>query len=351
MDRKRTMCHFIPGLLCYSGGAWALFNLLVILYDHIFPRGAHYYYVITDLWVAARYLPAGIWLLILTAANLVLLWHALVPIRPKAIRLASGMLIGLIALAALVNMLQFYKLLARGTIQSPAVLPTSLFVTLFLAALSVQIVRNSSVRHRWTRLHIATFCLLFVAVVLAFPLLLCFTYGPTDYTLRADCAVVFGAAVRPGQVPSLALADRVDEGIRLYKNGKVDLLIMSGGGEPTSPYSEPLVMRDRAIAAGVPADKILMDPQGNNSAATVRNTATIMREQNLKTVLAVSHYYHLPRIKMLFDRAGVRHYTVPAMMTRRMPREPYFIAREVAAFYNSFFLQRVTPQKTNPPES
>ncbi len=41
---------------------------------------------------------------------------------------------------------------------------------------------------------------------------------------------------------------------------------------------------------------------------------------------------------MLFSRRGLRAYAVPARMTRRLVREPYFLAREVAAFYAWFLL-------------
>ena len=45
------------------------------------------------------------------------------------------------------------------------------------------------------------------------------------------------------------------------------------------------------------------------------------------------HYYPQPRVKLLFERAGVAAYTVPATMRRRLLKEPYFVAREVLAYY------------------
>lgn len=43
--------------------------------------------------------------------------------------------------------------------------------------------------------------------------------------------------------------------------------------------------------------------------------------------------------RMLFDRAGIRAFTVPARMSRRLAKEPYFLLREVAAYYHSFLLE------------
>ena len=51
------------------------------------------------------------------------------------------------------------------------------------------------------------------------------------------------------------------------------------------------------------------------------------------TMPAVSHFYHLPRIKMAYQRAGIEVYTVPARETRTLLKLPQFVAREVAAFW------------------
>jgi uncharacterized SAM-binding protein YcdF (DUF218 family) len=165
------------------------------------------------------------------------------------------------------------------------------------------------------------------------------TFGPTRYDRPAECAVVFGARVWNDGTPSDALADRVDESVRLYHAGRVRKLVMSGGVEPENGLSEPEVMRARAEARGVPRDAILLDDQGVDTASTVRNVARLLGREGLGSALVVSHYYHEPRAKMLFDRAGVRAWTVPATMTRRLYKEPYFIVREVAAFYHSFLLE------------
>jgi uncharacterized SAM-binding protein YcdF (DUF218 family) len=166
-----------------------------------------------------------------------------------------------------------------------------------------------------------------------------FTFGPTSYARPADCAVVFGAKVWDDGTPSLALSDRVDEGIRLYKRGLVGKIVMSGAIDERNGHSEPEVMKARAVEAGVPAGDVLLDEAGVDTSSTARNTAALMRREGLRTALAVSHYYHEPRVKMLFDRSGVRVYTVPAKMTRRLLKEPWYIVREILAYYHSWLFQ------------
>jgi hypothetical protein len=57
-------------------------------------------------------------------------------------------------------------------------------------------------------------------------------------------------------------------------------------------------------------------------------------------LLAVSHGYHLPRIKAAYRRSGVEVYTVPARETRTLARKPVLIAREVVATWAYFFRYR-----------
>jgi uncharacterized SAM-binding protein YcdF (DUF218 family) len=62
--------------------------------------------------------------------------------------------------------------------------------------------------------------------------------------------------------------------------------------------------------------------------------------------LVVSHYYHLPRIKLLYAREGTSHqmWTVPATMDRRLVREPYYLVREIASTYHELiFRSKIGP--------
>jgi uncharacterized SAM-binding protein YcdF (DUF218 family) len=158
-----------------------------------------------------------------------------------------------------------------------------------------------------------------------------FTFGVTRYERKADVAVVLGARAYADGTPSLALADRVDEAVRAYRHGLVPRLIMSGGVEAGGGVSEPRVMYERAVRAGVPPDAIELDEEGANTALTARNVARLVPAGT--RVLLVSHYFHLPRTALLFRRQGLEVFTLPARMSRRLIQEPWFVAREVPAFY------------------
>jgi vancomycin permeability regulator SanA len=149
----------------------------------------------------------------------------------------------------------------------------------------------------------------------------------------ADSAIVFGAKVNDDGTPSLALADRVDEGVRLYLVGRVHYLLMSGGVGRQNGISEARVMAARAVQQGVPRDRIWLDEAGNDTVATANNGARMLREHGVTTALLVTHYFHGPRAEIAFRRAGGHGEAVAAHMTRHLIFEPWYIAREIAGYY------------------
>ncbi|RPI60183.1 MAG: YdcF family protein [Planctomycetaceae bacterium] len=101
---------------------------------------------------------------------------------------------------------------------------------------------------------------------------------------------------------------------------------------------ETEVMRDLAVGWGVPADDIILDRDGLNTHDTVTNTAEMFAPLGATRVLAVSHFYHLPRVKMSYQRHGIAVYTVPAQCSYTLRGLPFFMAREVAALW-AYYLQ------------
>ena len=87
------------------------------------------------------------------------------------------------------------------------------------------------------------------------------------------------------------------------------------------------------LGRGVPARDIILDREGVNTRATVRNTTRLFERLGITRVLAVSHFFHLPRIKMTYQRAGREVYTVPARESYILRQMPYLILRETAALW------------------
>lgn len=232
-------------------------------------------------------------------------------------RLSALVLLAHLVLAG-VNVAEFYLLRSQGLAASAV--PFSLITVAFLVGgIARTFYDGPTGNWKWIAAGAAT-------AGPALLLLHLFSFGATDYARPAKAIVVFGARVYTNGDPSLALEDRVRHGIALYHAGLAPRLILSG-----APDEVP-AMRRLALAGKVPESALGLDPAGVNSYATIAN----LKERD---VVAVSHYYHLARIKLTAHRLGISCATSPCPMTRRLAREPYFVARECAAFVSYYLLR------------
>jgi uncharacterized SAM-binding protein YcdF (DUF218 family) len=227
---------------------------------------------------------------------------------------------------AVINVIRYYIVLARGEITTVFPIPLSLVIA---AVLLFVLIAQSKTDERYPLIVIASFV---VASVL-FPIAQTVFFGITDYRRPADVIVVFGARAYADGSLSRPLADRVRTGCELYREGLAPRIIFSGG-EGDGAIHETEAMRRAAIAWGVPASAIALDANGVNTEATVRNTARAGGR-----ILAVSHFYHLPRIKMTYQRYGVDVFTVPAH-TSSATAVVYNVARESVAFW-AYYMRRL----------
>lgn len=285
----------------------------------------------TSAWLS---LPEGTgWSIFKGLLGALLVAHGWRPLAGAWRRLGVAALL-VVATVAVADTAVYFALLAAGRIATSLPLPGSLLVLAVALVLAREVARPAP-RRAWGLRRVVRAAAVGCGVAVALPLVLMTTFGPTRYARDADCIVVFGARVYGDGTPSLALADRVDEAVRLYHRGLAPVIVMSGALDEVHGGSEPAAMRARAIAAGVPAAAIVIDEAGVDTASTVDNTAAWLQARGGGRVLAVSHYYHQPRVKLLFERAGVRTFTVPATMSRRLLKEPFFVAREVLAYYKA----------------
>lgn len=261
-------------------------------------------------------------------------------VRPNLAPFRGWLLCGLLVLlmgAAALNAWGYWRLLADGVIHSQSFIPLSAAVLLVLEWILLGVRYSQKLQSGGEacphgRLDQFTILTTVALAAVLFPLAQMVCFGSTDYRRPADIIVVFGCYVRPDGIPSMALADRVTTGVELYKAGFAPKLVLSGGPGPAAIH-ETEAMRTLAMSLGVPDDAIELDRDGLSTQATVRNLVKRPGFQNPPRVLAVSNYYHLPRIKLCFRRAGWEVWTVPARDSRRMYYQERNMLREVAALW------------------
>jgi uncharacterized SAM-binding protein YcdF (DUF218 family) len=283
-------------------------------------------------WIDLRWLPSRVAFAFLLLSSALLVAFALKPPAQGWRKLLTACIVGVLAVAALFNAAGYYLLLARHDLLSGFPVALSLIVLAGLCFVATFLFQQPTRRSGGIVPALAV-CL---CLTILFPLAQMLCFGKTDYRRPADAVVVPGARVYASGNPSDALTDRVRTACDLYRRGLVSKLIFSGG-PGDGQVSEPEAMRRIALQMGVKPDAILLDEQGLNTRATAKNVSQLLGEIHASRVLVVSHFYHLPRVKLAFQKEGREIFTVPAREPRQLRFLPYYLGREVVAQWVYYF--------------
>lgn len=102
-------------------------------------------------------------------------------------------------------------------------------------------------------------------------------------------ALILGAKVHKDGRLSDMLRDRMDTGIALYHEGKVQKLLLSGDD---SGVGEVRAMKAYALAHGIAEEDILCDGEGYSTYESVTHAKNVFEEEDL---VIVTQKYHLYR--------------------------------------------------------
>ena len=116
-------------------------------------------------------------------------------------------------------------------------------------------------------------------------------------------AIIFGAGINNNK-PSKYLKDRLDAGIELYKNNKIDKILLSGDNG-SDEHDELTVMKLYCYQHGVDTNKIYLDYAGFDSYSTLYRSKYIF---NIDTAILVSQKYHLNRCINIGNKLGIKSY-------------------------------------------
>jgi len=293
-------------------------------------------------WIDLRFLPEAVANSFLVLSALCLLGFGFRPPTSVWRRCLTQGVVGLLMLGSLANTAQFYVLLARRALHAGNLIPFSLLISGSLA-----LIFFSNLRPRWLTTgpkQLLPSIAVSLGCLVLFPMAQMFCFGKTDYRRPADVAVVLGARVYEDGRPSDALADRVRTGCALYREGFAKKLLLSGG-PGDGPVHETASMKRLAIQLGVKPEDIVVDLAGVNTQATVKNSEAVFAKLHASRILVVSHFYHLPRIKLAYQREGIPVFTVPAKESYFLRQMPFNMAREVAALW-VYYLRPLTGHST-----
>jgi vancomycin permeability regulator SanA len=153
--------------------------------------------------------------------------------------------------------------------------------------------------------------------------------GLSDRVVMADVVVVPGNTVYPDGTLSDRLKGRLDAAVEIHRAGNCQAVFVSGA-VGSEGVDESTAMQSYLVQRGVPAHQIIQDQHGVNTEATARNAAVMMQQRGFTTALAVSQYFHVPRLRVLLQHQGV-NVVGTAHANYFEARDAYSLAREVLA--------------------
>ena len=125
----------------------------------------------------------------------------------------------------------------------------------------------------------------------------------TDYSevTSQPIAIVLGAGIFPDGTPTPMLADRVSAAAKLYKQGRVEKLLMSGDNS-REDYDEVTAMQDYAVKLGVSPEDITLDRAGFSTYESCYRAKKVF---GIEQAIIVTQRFHLSRAVYLCNRLDV----------------------------------------------
>lgn len=111
--------------------------------------------------------------------------------------------------------------------------------------------------------------------------------------------------ITPGGAHNYYFENRIKAADELYKAGKIDFIIASGGDYTQSQKNgcdEPSAIRDSLAARGVPIERIILDYEGTR---TLNSIVKAKQVYGLDSLMLISQKYHNERAIYLADHYGI----------------------------------------------
>lgn len=194
------------------------------------------------------------------------------------------------------------------------VFPVGLVCLLIFLALIAQLLR-------WRRVAIANtlmgFIVLWVSSTPVFARLIYAQlenrYPPIAIEIlqRVNVAILLGGSVKPQRPPLLApdlndAVDRVWHAAKLFKAGKVERILITGGNLPWKKVGKPEadLTADILVSFGVPRNALLIENKSRNTYENAHFSRPLWEKERFLTGYLVTSAAHMPRALAVFKMAG-----------------------------------------------
>ena len=159
--------------------------------------------------------------------------------------------------------------------------------------------------------------------------LIIWNYAGIDETRKADAAVVLGAAASDNGV-SPVFRERLNHSIRLYQNGYVKKVIITGGYGEGNKYSDAYIASLYVSENNIPQEDILIEESSKITEENLKNAKIIIDDNKYMSVLIVSDPLHMKRAMLMAEDMGINAFSSPTAtsMYKGTKVKLEFLARE-----------------------
>jgi len=178
-------------------------------------------------------------------------------------------------------------------------------------------------------------------VVIMIPSIILFLFilnGAKNTTPQnADTMIVLGCQIW-GEGPSEMLQYRLENALKLYKEGIAKHIIVSGGQGPDEIITEAKAMKKWFVKNGVSENVIYEEDKSTNTYENLKYSKMIMDKYGFKDAVLVTSDFHVFRSLWLSKRLGFEAKGAPSKTVDHL--KPYYYSREIASNVKSFLLDR-----------
>ena len=157
----------------------------------------------------------------------------------------------------------------------------------------------------------------------------------TEPMTARDAIVVLGARLGPGDGLTPPLAERVATATQLYRRGAAPIIAVTGGVTGTARRAEADVIAEALVAAGIPAEALVIERVAQTTADNARLTAALLVPSGVRRVWIVTQPFHALRAVRRFHAAGldaVAWHIADSVQYRDRRRAVRWLVREYAAW-------------------
>ncbi|ATP40597.1 vancomycin resistance protein [Solibacillus sp. R5-41] len=150
-----------------------------------------------------------------------------------------------------------------------------------------------------------------------------------------EYVIILGAKVKPGGVPSLALANRLQVAAEyLHKHPHV-IAVVSGGQGADEDRTEASVMKDYLLAEGITSERILVEDEATSTYENLLYSKRLLPD-DVTNITIISNDFHLRRASYLAEKIGLEADVVAAPTPKIVEAKMRF--RERLALLKTYIL-------------